>query len=114
MIEDAVLAALANAGIPVVSVTFPNRGDRRTWVITFDPSATPDQRTAAQALVAAFDPTAPNTVDLVKARAAQAVLTPALRVFYLFAHEKFLGKLPTDAERAADLARMVELFKQFG
>ena len=43
--------------IPIESISIGRRTDRATWRIDFAPSATDDQRAAAAALMAAFDPT---------------------------------------------------------
>jgi leucyl aminopeptidase (aminopeptidase T) len=44
--------ALRAAGVPIVSVVIGVDGDRATWTITFDPSATSAQRAQAATLLA--------------------------------------------------------------
>ena len=45
-------AALTALGIPVLSVSVGTETDRNTWIVQFDPSATPAQRSQAASLLA--------------------------------------------------------------
>lgn len=54
------VSAAAVGNISGVSVS--NEADKRTWRIDFADAATPDQRTAAQAALDAFDPNAKSPV----------------------------------------------------
>lgn len=51
------LAAVA----PITGISIGSRNDRSTWRIDFAPEATPQQQSAANALLASFDPQ--STVD---------------------------------------------------
>ena len=62
----AVVAAVA----PIASVAIGRRDDNSTWRIDFRPEATDAQRLAANAALAAYDPSAP-TVDDVRAESSR-------------------------------------------
>jgi hypothetical protein len=47
--------ALVRAGIPVFGVSIGDPSDRATWHIDYDYQATPEQRTAGDALMATYD-----------------------------------------------------------
>jgi hypothetical protein len=52
------LHAAVAAVAPIIGVSIGKPGDRATWRVDFDPSATAAQRTAAQNVINAFDITA--------------------------------------------------------
>lgn len=54
-IEAAVDRALKQAGIPVVSISFGDRLDPKTWTVQ-----PPDMQARAQPIIDAFDPTDPK------------------------------------------------------
>jgi hypothetical protein len=70
---------------PIVGVCLNNTTDKSKWTIDFDPSATPGQIVAANALLASIDPLAPpppppKTIaigDLVALLVAKGHLTAA-------------------------------------
>lgn len=68
---EIVETALRNAGIPIVGVSIGTDGDRLTWSVQFDPSATPAQRTQAASILAsvAVDATAQHTQDQTNVKA---------------------------------------------
>lgn len=51
--------ALSNVA-PIKGVSIGIRGDKSTWRIDFDPSATSQQQSAAQSILSSFDIDAPN------------------------------------------------------
>lgn len=51
-----------SAAAPISCVSVGDPADKATWRIDFTDAATPDQRTAAQAALDAFDPAAKSTV----------------------------------------------------
>lgn len=54
---------------PIIGIQVGNVDDRSTWTIQFDPSATAQQRTNAQAVINAFDPSITSIpLDLIQAR----------------------------------------------
>ena len=65
----AVVAAVA----PIASVAIGRRDDTSTWRIDFRPEATDAQRLAANAALAAYDPSAP-TVGNVKAECQRRII----------------------------------------
>ena len=48
---------------PVVGLSIGDRNNRATWRIDFAPEATQQQKDAAAAVIASFDPNAPQTID---------------------------------------------------
>lgn len=68
---------LKGAGLPVVGVAVGRVSDKATWRVDFMESATDADRTAANAIVAAFDinaPTVPPSVKMWQAKAALAAV----------------------------------------
>jgi hypothetical protein len=53
-----------SAVAPIFGVSIGQNNDPSTWRVDFDPSATDAQRLAANAVVAAFDPSAPTVGDV--------------------------------------------------
>lgn len=58
---------------PIAGVSVGVKEDKQTWRIDFKPEADAGQRAAAQAALAAFDPSSPDTKEDSKASAKQAV-----------------------------------------
>lgn len=55
---QSVLHAARTRGWPVIGVNLRDPVDRQTWAFQYHPSATPEQRAAAEAWKAQFDPVA--------------------------------------------------------
>jgi hypothetical protein len=64
--------ALRGAGIPIDGVIVGDEGNRATWFVRYQISATVQHRASGDALVAAFDPTAQAAVDAETAARATA------------------------------------------
>lgn len=103
--------ALERQGIPIVTVSLGVEADRLTWTLQFAPTATALQRLDAQALLDAYDPSAPDptfddeqdtrdvTAALDQQRLHSAVVwaildtysAPATRTKYLAARTKIMN-----------------------
>jgi hypothetical protein len=104
--------ALRAAGIPIRGVSIGRADDSSTWTAQYDPSATKDQIAAGDALIAAFDPEATEVVDAVNAVEAEAMASSRMiRAFYLWWFRKTNRRDPTDDERTADIAALVQAYK---
>ena len=53
---------LRDAAIPITGCAIGNPGDKTTWRVDFDPSATQAHRDQAAALIAAYVPPTPGTL----------------------------------------------------
>jgi len=53
---------LRAANIPIIGVSLPDAENPSTWVIDYAPTATPAERDAGQALLAAYTSPTPNTL----------------------------------------------------
>lgn len=91
----AALDAAVRAVCPISGVSLGSLADRATWAIRFMPEATAQQRAAAAAVLAAFDPSAvkepqprnlPAEIDALAARNAK--LEAALTAKNLVTHEE--------------------------
>jgi hypothetical protein len=71
------LAKVIAAVCPIQGVAVVDPNDRATWRIDFDPSATDAQRQAAQAVLSAFDPSAPVVPGAVTPLQARRALRAA-------------------------------------
>lgn len=90
---------LRAAGIPILGVSIPTLADRSTWIITFDPSATPTQRTQAASLVQTFDPT--DQTPATNAAASGAVAVPVVKALLATLLDQKLGRTLTTADGPA-------------
>jgi hypothetical protein len=112
MVAARLTRALKAAGIPIVGVSIGRPGDRSTWRIDYAPAATVEQRAAGAALLASFDPDAPEAVEAEKTAAilgeASRDIVKAISLAYL--RDK-LGRNPTAAERQAFRDLFIQAFK---
>lgn len=77
------LTAQLTGVAPIFGISIGDKTDKSTWRIDFDNAATPAQRTAAQAVLAAFDWNAAETAEATEAT-AQATLTADSRADAIF------------------------------
>ncbi len=112
MLATQLHAALVEAGVPLVGVSIGRPDDRATWVVQFAPQATPQQRAAADAVIAAFD----ASPSAVAARALEARVygDPQARAVVLFSLRERLGREPTPLEVSAARGRLVQAFRDGG
>lgn len=73
MVAERLDRALRAAGIPIGGVSVGSDGDRATWAIRYDPSATTQQQTDGETLRQTFDPQSPTAIDAEKAAWASAL-----------------------------------------
>lgn len=73
MIADNLTKAV-HAVCPIVGVSIGSVGDKGTWRIDFDPTATDAQKAAAQAALNAFDPSRPTVSQIVAERERRLAL----------------------------------------
>lgn len=78
-------AALMRSGVPFISVRVKDETDRSTWEIEFAPEATAEQRAAAAAFVASFDPNSQSVKEAEQAAAAAAASSSLMiKAFFRF------------------------------
>ena len=105
-------AALKRANIPIEGVSIGSDGDRRTWRVDFAGVATPQERAAAAAIVAAFDANSPQVVDATRTgEATELATSTTIRAFYLWWFRKTNKRDPTPEEHAADRADLIQAYK---
>lgn len=99
-IAEIVDSALRTAGIPILGVSIGTDGDRSTWSVQFDPSATSAQRTQAASILAsvAVDAAAQHTQDQTDVKAFVDALPLVQQAVYLTILDQvnlLRSKLPT-------------------
>jgi hypothetical protein len=107
--------ALRAAGIPIVGVSIGREDDKRTWRVDFAAGATVQQRTAAAALITAFDATAPATRDAAIQRVAKAIAgSRSIRAFFLANFRLVNKRDPTPDETLAAHAAFTQAYTDVG
>jgi hypothetical protein len=113
MTADQLHGALKAAGIPIRGVSMKDGADRSTWAVEYDQGATPEQISAGEAVLAAFDPDDPVVKDAQTDGEARVLANARqIRAFWLwFFRETHDGKDPTPEERADATDRLVQAYK---
>lgn len=83
------------AACPVESISIGKRDDKSTWRIDFKPEATPQQRAAGQAVIDAFDLSAP----LPPKRNLQKEIDDAMAVIAALIKKGTITRQDIDAEK---------------
>ena len=102
--------ALEAAGLPILGVSIGQLDDKATWKVHYQPSASAAQRAQGAQVVTSFDASSSEVKSADEAERVAAVVTPALRAFYLFWFRKTNGRDPSPSERATDLVALRQAY----
>lgn len=110
MFQDALARAFDRAGIPFISMSFGDEGDRATWRVEYPSHATAQQRAAGDALLASYDYDA-DTVARDERAAREFDAAKALKAAVLTSLWGRLGRQPTANEINAERTRFLTIYK---
>ncbi len=107
---------LKAATLPVIGVSIGRTDDKGTWRIDYAPEATPEQRAAGAALVAAFDPADPAVSALVLHEGVIAAyqIDKNLQATALWMLQRLLGRPPTGPEKQTAKTEWIAIRKGLG
>jgi hypothetical protein len=100
--------ALRAQGIPIIGVSVGAEGDRATWTVQFDPSATPAHKALAATVLQSVSV---DTVAQADGDAQATIDSRAIKAAVLTSLWGRLGRQPLAAEVSAERARFVQIYK---
>src|ERR1051326_6893955 len=91
-------ATLKAQGIPILGVSIGTDSDRNTWVVQYDPSATPQQQQTGESIRSTFSPTDPSVVAADLDRQANAAAVTMVKALCALVLDQKLGRSLTTAD----------------